>query len=243
MYKIYKYTNLINGKIYIGQTKNTLEYRAQGGRNNKDCTRFYNAILKYGWNNFEPTILKDNIETVEDANYFEDYYICLFDSINPNIGYNLNRGGNNKNTSEETKQLISKKAKERYRDKTKNPMYGKKHSKESLKKMSDAKIGENNPMFGKTQSEETKQKRRKTCAERHVNYAHELSPIEDKKRRERMHNLGVSHRKKIMCVEDDIAFDSIGDASKYYDVSISTLSGHLHGHQKTCKNKHFKFID
>ena len=167
----------------------------------------------------------------------------MFDSINPSIGYNLNRGGNNKNTSEETRSIISKKAKERYKDKTKNPMYGKKHSKESLKKMHDAKIGEKNPMFGKKESEETKQKRRETCAERHINYVHELSEEEDKKRRERMHELGILRKKKVVCVEDNIIFDSLADASKYYDISVSTLSGYLHGHQKSCKNKHFKFID
>lgn len=32
------------------------------------------------------------------------------------------------------------------------------------------------------------------------------------------------------------------DASSYYHVGTSTLSGHLNGHQKSCKGKHFKFV-
>jgi len=242
MYKIYKYTNLINNKIYIGQTKMTLEQRALNGSNYKGSTYFYNAIQKYGWENFEPQILKDDIETAEDANIWEDYFIVLFDSNNPDIGYNLNRGGNNKNTSEYSRNLISKKAKERYKDKNKNPMYGKKHSANTLKKMSQAKIGANNPMYGTKQSRETIDKRLNTCKDRNVDYSHEWTDEERKRASERFKEYAKKWSKKVECVEDKIVFDSITAASDYYGVDKSTLSGHLRGKQKTCKNKHFKFV-
>lgn len=74
MYKIYKYTNLINGKIYIGQTKNSLEKRALNGTNYKGSRYFYNAIQKYGWNNFIPEILEDGL-SLDKANIREEYYI------------------------------------------------------------------------------------------------------------------------------------------------------------------------
>ena len=242
MYKIYKYTNLINNKIYIGQTKMTLEQRALNGFNYKGSTYFYNAIQKYGWENFEPVILKDNIETVEDANIWEDYFITLFDSNNPDIGYNLNRGGNNKNTSESTKKLISDKAKERYEDKTKNPMYGKTHSADSLKKMSDAKIGCNNPMYGTKQSKETIEKRLQTCKERNVDYSHEWTDEERERASKRFKEQAKKWSKKVECIEDEMTFDSITEASNYYGVDKTTLSGHLRGKQKTCKGRHFKFV-
>ena len=42
MYKVYMYTNTVNGKIYIGQTMKSLTERAcKNGSNYKDCTHFY----------------------------------------------------------------------------------------------------------------------------------------------------------------------------------------------------------
>lgn len=242
MYKIYKYTNLINNKIYIGQTKTTLEQRALNGINYKGSTYFYNAIQKYGWDNFEPQILKDDIETVEEANVWEDYFITLYDSINPDIGYNLNRGGNNKNTSDRTKKIISEKAKQRYKDKTKNPMYGKKHSADSLLKMSNKKKGCNNPSYGKKQSEETIEKRRKTCKERHVDYSHEWSDEEREAASKRFKEYAKKWSKKVRCIEDELVFDTVTAAASFYNVDVSTMSGHLRGKQKSCAKKHFEFV-
>lgn len=94
IYKVYKYTNLINGKIYIGQTMESLEMRAgYNGYKYRKCPYFYNAIKKYGWDNFTVEILQDNL-TREQANEFEIKYIKYFNSQDPNIGYNISDGGN-----------------------------------------------------------------------------------------------------------------------------------------------------
>lgn len=96
---IYKHTNKINGKCYIGQTKQTASIRwANGlGYKSRSCI-FWNAIKKYGWNNFEHQILEDNINTQEDANDREIFWIKHFNSYvnfeNSN-GYNMTLGGNN----------------------------------------------------------------------------------------------------------------------------------------------------
>ena len=92
---IYKVTNKINGKIYIGQTIRTLEQRkwqhlnaAKGG-----CkTHFYNAIRKYGEDNFIFEVI-DEASTLVELNELERYYIKKFDCINN--GYNMVDGGNN----------------------------------------------------------------------------------------------------------------------------------------------------
>lgn len=243
MYKVYKYTNLINDKIYIGQTKYSLEERAKkDGINYKGSKYFYRAIQKYGWDKFVPEILKDNL-TQEEANEWEEYYIKLFDSINPLIGYNIRSGGNNSELSEEAKQIISEKAKNRYKNKTNNPMYGKSHSDETKKKMSDIKIGENNPMYGKTLSYES----RKKISEHHKGknnpiYNHVYTEEERKIISRRVLSYADKWRKKVFCIEDNLTFSSVKDASSYYHVGTSTLSGHLNGHQKSCKGKHFKFV-
>lgn len=93
-YKVYKYTNIINGKIYIGQTMDTLEMRAgANGYKYRKCPHFYNAIKKYGWENFISEILADNL-TREQANELEIEYIEKFNSQNPEVGYNISDGGN-----------------------------------------------------------------------------------------------------------------------------------------------------
>lgn len=93
-YKVYKYTNLINGKIYIGQTVDSLEYRAGcNGYKYRKCPYFYSAIKKYGWENFVVEILQDNL-THEQANELEIKYIKQFNSQDAKVGYNISDGGN-----------------------------------------------------------------------------------------------------------------------------------------------------
>jgi len=108
--EIYKITNIINNKIYIGQTKshykNKNKYRPFGfnsrfkshiseALNNtklNQCIYLNNAIRKYGEKNFK-------VELIESCSYIETdireiYYISHFNSIYPN-GYNMTKGGKN----------------------------------------------------------------------------------------------------------------------------------------------------
>lgn len=111
-YTIYCHRNKINNKSYIGQTGQipyTRRWCGHGvsGTPYKNCPRFQNAIIKYGWDNFEHFILLDNL-TCEQANYYEIMFIALFDTTNPEKGYNIALGGNNSICSEEIrKKLVS----------------------------------------------------------------------------------------------------------------------------------------
>lgn len=92
-YIIYMHTNKINGKIYIGQTCQSLEKRSgSNGASYKECYRFYEAIKEYGWNNFEHTILLSDL-TAEEANKYEIALIASTRSYDDNIGYNVSLGG------------------------------------------------------------------------------------------------------------------------------------------------------
>lgn len=53
-YLVYKHTNTINNKVYIGQTSfaNPEQRWGINGEKYKTCPYFYHAILKYGWGNF-----------------------------------------------------------------------------------------------------------------------------------------------------------------------------------------------
>lgn len=66
---IYKHTNLVNGKIYIGQTKYTVERRigTMPEKAYSHSKEFSNDIKKYGWENFKTEILEDNLSK-EDLN-------------------------------------------------------------------------------------------------------------------------------------------------------------------------------
>lgn len=96
---IYKYTNQVNNKVYIGQTIN--EYKriyAHKHTLNSWRSYFHNAIKKYGYDKFAYEIL----EEIDDANVkelkikldtLEQKYISVYKSNDPNFGYNLTLGG------------------------------------------------------------------------------------------------------------------------------------------------------
>lgn len=93
---IYRYISP-SGKSYIGQTTTNPSRRANGGVGYQGCTAFYNAIQKYGWENFQLEILQevesDNL--IEELNQLEIDYIQKLNTLIP-FGYNMLEGGNNK---------------------------------------------------------------------------------------------------------------------------------------------------
>ena len=100
---VYLITNTINGKRYVGQTRQTLTHRWNGHTHRSGCTYLYNAIQKYGKENFiiEPIV---EVPTQELANEFEIEYINRYCTLYPN-GYNIMPGGNK--ISEETIKKLS----------------------------------------------------------------------------------------------------------------------------------------
>lgn len=86
---VYKYTNTINSKVYIGRTNQTIAQRA--GKNGKGyitCPKFWNAICKYGWENFELEILAENV-SFEESVSIENHYIEEYKSFDERYGYNI----------------------------------------------------------------------------------------------------------------------------------------------------------
>ena len=103
---IYEFVNNINQKVYVGQA---VDYK-QRIRNHKfnlkqdKNTPFYNALKKYGWENFSINIIEE-CESNE-LNEREVYWISEKKSLYPN-GYNLLEGGNQVRHNDITKQKIS----------------------------------------------------------------------------------------------------------------------------------------
>ena len=138
--EIYKVTNKVNGKCYIGKTVYNLEHRKKGHLKVKNIRNypFYNALNKYGLGSFTwETIYVCNNE--EELNKMEMYFIKELNTLHPN-GYNLSLGGDGQSGfkhSEESKRKISENNWMRGLPKERHPMYGKHHTSESKSKMSN----------------------------------------------------------------------------------------------------------
>ncbi len=101
---VYKATNQENGKVYIGQTTQSLHARKTSHiyNSNNGCNYLlHRAIRKYGAENFKWEII-EVCKNINELNEREQYYILYYDSIN--VGYNLTSGGLNFIRSEESKK-------------------------------------------------------------------------------------------------------------------------------------------
>jgi group I intron endonuclease len=132
-YCVYMHTNKINNKKYIGITCQKPEKRWENGFGYKESPRFWNAINKYGWDNFNHKILISNLPYKTACNY-EIHYISLFNTNNSKYGYNLTVGG-------DASASLSDEAKEKIR----LSKLGNHHSDETKEKMRNRKLGKLHP--------------------------------------------------------------------------------------------------
>ena len=162
---IYKTTNNINKKVYIGQTIKSLNKRKKAHLYNSTKgydNYLYRAIRKYGENNFKWEVLCE-CNSNDELNEKEQYYIKKYDSYGDG-GYNMTAGGEgifSYRHTEKHKKFMSKRMSGKN-----NPMYGRDRS------------GKNNPMYGidrkgqllgpKFHTEETKKKIRQKLLGRKI---------------------------------------------------------------------------
>lgn len=149
-YCIYTHTNMTNGKIYVGLTSMIPEERWRNGKRYKEGTHFRNAIDKYGWDNFEHKIIKENL-TKDEASYWEQYYISFYNSMDRQYGYNMSSGGEHgghPQTAEARRKISENGFHQGMKNKT--------HSDSTKKKMSESRTG-------KKLSDESKDKIRKAA--------------------------------------------------------------------------------
>lgn len=190
---VYKIINNLNGKIYIGQTINTLKSRIKRHIRDNVRTVIHSAIIKYGIENFSYNTICycTNKKQLNDK---EKYYINKYKSLVNEHGYNLTHGGEGcmgyKHT-EKTKKLLSKlhkgktlttKHKKQISLANKNRIMpsrtiehtnkiikareGYKHTKTTLQKMSISASGRKNSMFRKKHTKETLAKMSKSLCGR-----------------------------------------------------------------------------
>lgn len=175
---IYKITNKVNGKIYIGQTMQSVEKRFKehinAAKTKYSGNRYalQHAILKYGEDAFTIEVLGEYPEELLDE--MEIMFIQEFNSLKPN-GYNITLGGcgtRGYKHTDETKRLLTQNLHKRwdtmtpeeYEDacrKRSEALKGIPKSDEHKRKLSELakqRTGEKNPFYGKKHTEETKRK-------------------------------------------------------------------------------------
>jgi len=91
---LYKLTNVLDGKAYIGQTTREVDVRVNEHLNHsgKQCRYLKAAIEKYGKEYFVPEVL-DTADSKDELDLKEIAYIEFYKSDNRDYGYNLTKGG------------------------------------------------------------------------------------------------------------------------------------------------------
>lgn len=162
--RIYKITNKLNGKFYVGRTIKSLNKRFYDHcyealeRNSKNY--FHRAIRKYGKENFV-------IEEIElcDPIHIGEKEIFWISELKPH--YNQTLGGDGGmlgfKHSNKTKKLISEKRMGKYTGED-NPFYGQHHTEETKQKLSEFRKGKrfSKGFTGKSHKEESKSKTSQT---------------------------------------------------------------------------------
>lgn len=164
MVSVYKFTNLINGKIYVGSSININE---RVTRHRYDSTKstinsiFYVAIRKYGWESFMFDVIEECCPLLRNdrENHWINYYHTLgkggynsqladFSVKLPEVIIKMTKTSKGRKLSAEARENIRQGKLKQYKENG-CKLTGRKHSEERKKKVSEAKKGSKNPNFGK----------------------------------------------------------------------------------------------
>jgi predicted GIY-YIG superfamily endonuclease len=212
-YKVYQHINKINGKMYIGITKQEFERRWENGYGYKDNDYFYNAIKKYGWNNFKHNKLYTGL-TKEEAQQKEIELIGKYKSNNRKFGYNISKGG--ETCSENFKKRI-----------------GKDNPKSRRIRVINAKTKE---LIGIWESQNqasidleiNRKGITKNCLGQSKTYKGYIFEYDDCNFvKPKKYELGKhpNHKKtKVKCIDDDKIFNSINEAGIYYNIRPNNIA-------------------
>lgn len=245
---IYKITNMINGKVYIGQSIN-IKARWKDHVNTLNRKDSHSVLLQRAWNKYgEESFSFEILElcTEDMLDEVEIKYIDLYDAHNN--GYNIEPGGNkNKHLSEETKQKIG------------DANRGRRHTKESKIKMSKSRTGENNGMYGRTHSIESRRKmseakkgkpghqssaKQKDAARRSNTGKVVSEETRQKISQANKGNIPVNKNlNSVYCLELDRIFENPSSAGKELKIRSGNIIECCEGKRKTCGGYHWMYIN
>lgn len=242
-YKVYIHI-FPNKKVYIGITSQKEKRRWNNGNGYKNNEYMTNAIQKYGWENIEHKILFTDL-TKEEAEQKEIELIDFYKSNQKEYGYNIQNGGNASNgltnTSKEKISLSQKKIweNEEYKKHMIEIHKGKKASEETKRKMS---ISNSKYWLGKHLSKKTIDKMKSKLKGKKA-WNKGLKGV--MKPNKTSFKIGEVHSitKKVMCVETEVIYNSISDASKKLNINPTCIVNVCKGKQKTAGGLHWKYSE
>jgi len=238
---IYKITNDINGKVYIGQSihakKRLSEHRNALRNNHHNNKHLQSTWNKHGEENFELKILELCSEALLDKR--EIYWISYYKANNGLYGYNSEGGGRkNKIVSDEIREKLRISSTGRPhslegKKKIGDAQRGKTLSKETRTKVGLANIGNKN-MLGKHQPESMKQKMREV-SKGNKNMLGKHHSAESKRKMSESHKGKPSTRSiKVICLTTLKIFNCLGDGADFYKCGMSHISSCCTGMRKSC---------
>lgn len=204
-----------NGKKYVGITKQRLSRRWKNGYGYAGSPHFYNAILKYGWDNIEHKIIAENLSLVDACN-MEKQLIAEFDLTNREFGYNECVGGEGTNgyhhTEEYKDRLRKRPILQEQRDQISKTV--KKRWEEGV--YSDRKYNQVPWNKGLTKDDPRVAKYCRKKGEWTLSEEARCKISEARKGRPAL------NRKKVQCVETGVIYNSVSEATKL--TGINNLS-------------------
>lgn len=205
---IYKIENLINHKVYIGQSLDVYR-RFVAHINAKDITKFHNSLRKYGYKNFSFELIKETY----DLNYWERFLVKLYKATDDRYGYNMVDGGNSDNWGY-VNDLVRKGIIKPY-----------KMTEEQIKKRQQARFGlKVSPEGRKSLSMKLRKytKEHPEVVYKRVKWIYEMS--KDEKEEYRLKQRLASHKRKdILCLETGEKFLSERDICSKLNISRTKL--------------------
>lgn len=264
---IYLWTNLINGKVYVGQAQNFYE-RMLKYKNGRELHRAIGrAINKYGIDNFDISVLEKDLPC-NKLNEREQYWMDYYNSYDLTVGYNVckiagttsgfHHSKKSRKKMSDAKIKFYKQNKDKLLVGEKNPMFGKTMSEENKKKMSERLMG-NQYAKGKhwRLSEETKEKHRQSMLGKQNALGHKHTKETKQKisKANMGHTVSLETREKIskankgktgravICIDTGIIYNGISDASKTINKDASSISKCCRRKQNTAGGYRWKYID
>lgn len=219
---IYKITNTINGRVYIGQTIGSLAKRWNEHSTSTKNSPMYNAFRNYGRENFKIEPLCSALSP-ESLNYLEQYFIDHYKSMSP-LGYNLTSGG-------DSAYIRSDESREKQRI----AMLGRIQSDATKAKISESLKGRPGVRRGAVHTE---------AARKLISLAGVGRKVSEETR-EKMraaHTGSLAYNsKKVICIETQVVYSSTSEAARLLNLQQTSISSVCLGKRKSTGGLTFRF--